>query len=443
MSKITRQIVRSQSTLVMVNSQPAERKKSPVLTANRRSVSRQQLLLFVLVSIAIHALGLLIFAWKSRLLPVSEEIENKPIEFVVVPEESEVEPPPESDKRASENSVAKETIESEKTTVEPAARNTAPTPPPAPEPVAEPEPIPEPEPVAQPEPEPISELEPLPESLPELKPLPKLAPPEPEPEPVAQPEPEPELEPLPESLPELKPLPKLAPPEPEPEPIPEPIAQPEPEPELEPLPESLPELKPLPKLAPPEPEPEPIPESIAQPEPEPEPEPEPVPRPDSVATNLPPKVVPDAPAPTTAPSLPPENSAASLLGGDYQRSLANGDGEAFFSPEALRHKSVLTPSQINAIRDVDLGPYFEEIKRRVRRNWNPNHRREEYTTYLSFNIEKNGQITGLRVTQSSGSPEVDRETMDAVQNSAPFAPLPAGFPLDVLEVQFGFNIYIY
>ena len=132
-----------------------------------------------------------------------------------------------------------------------------------------------------------------------------------------------------------------------------------------------------------------------------------------------------------------------MLGGDYKQSLANGGGDAFFSEEALTYKSVLTPGQINALKDIDLNAYFAEVKRRVKKNWNPSYRVEDYTTFLTFNIEKNGQITGLRVTQSSGSPEVDRESLEAVQKSAPFAPLPAEFPLEALEVRFSFNIYIY
>ena len=180
--------------------------------------------------------------------------------------------------------------------------------------------------------------------------------------------------------------------------------------------------------------------SLAHPTPTaPEPEPEPV------DTRLPlePQPQPEPPQTTPPPTQPEENSASSLLGGDYQRTLANGGGDAFFSPEALEYESVLNPGQINALKDIDLGPYFDEVRRRVKRNWNPSYRTEEYTTFLTFDIQKNGQITGLRITQSSGSQQVDSESLEAVQNSAPFAPLPPDFPLESLGVRFSFNIYIY
>ena len=374
----------------MVNSKSAKPNSSDP-TPNHR-VSLQQLLWFVIVSILVHGLGLLMFALYQRSQPVTEE-ESKPIEFVVVPEETEAEPPPETENRAIENSVAEQEIESEAI-----AEDTTTTPPPAP-----------------------------PQSLVEDNPEPEVAATQPAPPaPAAPPEPVAESEP--------EPTPPAAPPEPvaesEPEPTPpaaplEPIAEPTPEPEPAPAPEANTSNE-QPVLSGSDaatPAPEPPPESNSEPE---------------VATRLPPTTQSE-PAPTNNPN----GSAEDLLGGDYQRTLANGGGDAFFSPEALAYESVLNPSQIDALKDIDLGPYFDEVKRRVKRNWNPSSRTEEYTTFLTFDIEKKGQITGLRGTQSSGSPQVDRESLAAVENSAPFAPLPPDFPLESLGVRFSFNIYIY
>ena len=335
---------------------PPELEDRVTPTADRRSLSIRQILLFLIVSMLIHGLGLLIFTWNRRSPVVESESESKPIDFVVVPEESEAEPPPETQKRAAENSVTEEDTELEQIEqIEPEetpSEQTASTSPPVPPPV---EPTPQPEPAPQPEPKPA-------------------------PPPVA--------------------------------------SSPQPEPESEP--------------APPEPTTAETPTLSGSDTPVASPA-EPGPEPDSVATLTPP------PEETT----PESGSASDLLGGGYQKTLANGGGDAFFSPEALEYESVLNPSQINALKDIDLGPYFEEVKRRVKSNWNPSYRAEDYTTYLTFDIQKNGQITGLKVTRSSGSPQVDRESLDAVQNSAPFAPLPPEFPLESLGVRFSFNIYIY
>ena len=414
----------------MVNLKPANKKDQQTLTVNRRGSHRQWL--FVLASILLHGLFLLLFVAYQRLQPVVEEKpeENKPIDFVVIPEK-ESEEPPEPDILAQENSVAQNSTESEETTDDKASNEVAPS-------TLE-KPIPEETTALSPEPKPIPEPLPEPELLPELEPLPELEANTDVPL-TKLPKPLPELEPLPESLPEpeLEPLPESEP-EPEPEANTDvPLTKlPKPEPELEPEPESLPELKPLPEPSTdvpltklPKPEPEPEPETIPQPDPE-----------SSVATNSPP-TQPELPQTTTAPSPPnrDDGGASALLGGDYQQSLANGGGDAFFSEEALTYKSVLSPSQLNALKDIDLSVYSAEM-RRITQNWNPSYRAEAYTTILTFNIEKNGQITGLRVIESSGSPEIDRESLEAVQKSAPFAPLPPEFPLEALEVRFSFEYF--
>ncbi|BAZ43280.1 hypothetical protein NIES4102_02800 [Chondrocystis sp. NIES-4102] len=168
----------------------------------------------------------------------------------------------------------------------------------------------------------------------------------------------------------------------------------------------------------------------------------PAPKDDAIATKLPAK---NNQTQKTTPSPPnpiPKTGAAGLLGG-YQKSLDNGGNEAFFSPEALAYKKVLSRDQLNALKDIDLSQYFAEIKRRVKSNWHPSYAVEEYTTFLTFEIQKSGQVTNLKVSRSSGSQKVDQESLTAVQKSAPFDPLPPEFPLAALEVEFTFNIYIY
>ena len=346
----------------MVNLKPANKKDQQTPTVKNRRSSHSQWL-FILASVFFHGFLLLLFIAYQRLQPVVEETEeNKPIDFVVIPEE-ESEEPPESDVLAPENSVAQNSREFEEPVDEKASNEVAPS----------------------------TIKEPVPEETAALSP-------EPVPEPI---------------------------PEPVPEPVPEPI--PEPLPELEPLPESLPELEPVPEL---EPEPEAPPEPISQPDPE-----------SSVATNLP-STQPETPQTALPPPLPTreDGGASALLGGDYQQNLANGGGDAFFSKEALAYKSVLNPNQINALKDIDLSAYSAEMER-ITQNWNPSYRTEAYTTILGFNIQKNGQITGLRVIKSSGSPEADRESLEAVQKSAPFIPLPPEFPLETLEVEFSFEYF--
>ena len=234
-----------------------------------------------------------------------------------------------------------------------------------------------------------------------------------------------------------------------PNPHPNPNQRPNPHPNPHPNPQPAPEPV-APEPTPPEPAPEPVaPEPVAPPPTQPEPAPTSQalspPKPDSVATNQPPESQPiPAPEASPTPTNPDDvsTSASDLLGGDYEQTLASG-GDAFFSPEALEYNSVLNPEQLKALKGFDLSPYLGEMEGKVKPNWKPSFRQDDRTTVLTFNIEKNGQVSDLRVTQSSGSAEVDREAVEAIEKSLPFAPLPAEFPLDSLEITFSFNIHIY
>jgi protein TonB len=138
---------------------------------------------------------------------------------------------------------------------------------------------------------------------------------------------------------------------------------------------------------------------------------------------------------------PSNSSAASLLGGKYQRSSQQDSGSSFFKAESLASKEG-PYAKLDAQQD-DLAPYFAHIRRRVKKNWQPTSPNSEQNTVLNFAIQRNGQITELRVVESSGDEQVDRDALAAVQKSSPFKALPQTFPRDLLEVQFSFNIYIH
>ena len=57
-----------------------------------------------------------------------------------------------------------------------------------------------------------------------------------------------------------------------------------------------------------------------------------------------------------------------------------------------------------------------------------------------FRILKGGEISDIRVEASSGEPVLDLSGLRAVQESAPFPPLPSGFDEEYLIVHFYFTI---
>jgi periplasmic protein TonB len=141
-----------------------------------------------------------------------------------------------------------------------------------------------------------------------------------------------------------------------------------------------------------------------------------------------------------AKKTPTNSGAASLLGGKYQRSLKQDSGSAFFAAQSTGSKE--SPyAKLDAQQD-DLGPYFARIKRRVKKNWQPSSANQEEYTVLTFAIERNGVISGLKIAKTSGDEQVDRDALEAVQKSSPFGTLPQSFKGDRLPVEFSFNIFI-
>lgn len=322
--------------------------------ARERGNNRQFrfLLLYFLISIFIHGLLALIFA-RSKIVPTinTKKPDNKPIEFIVVPPDKNVDkPPPETKRRAAHNSILTGKSESKKPPATDKPVNTE-----------------------------TNSIKPSWQSTakPEVK------------QPISPPKPTPTVSP------EVKPS-TLSP---------------------QTNPTQQPEVKP----------------NIAK-----------LPKPEAQAPNSSPKPIDsNKPSSVATAIVPPTNSnssAANLLGGSYQRSLKEDAGSSFFKLEANASKEA-PYANLDAVQD-DLAPYFAEIRRRVKRNWQPSSPGEEQLTVLSFAIQRNGQITGLRIIETSGNQKVDLDALEAVQNSAPFAPLPASFTRDRLDIQFNFNIYV-
>ena len=365
--------------------------------------------LFLLASILVHGIGLVLFSLIERSQPQTQLVpETAPIDFVIVPPE-ESPSQTSSDPLPQKETPTNEAIEPETPTPEP-IEPIAPEPiePVSPSPAAAvPEPIPEPAPQETPAPEKIAaSTPPQPEPIPEPVP-PKIKPPK-----------------------ELK-TDSLPPPEPITPPLPDNIVEEQPHSSeilsgLDPVREETeiktPEITKLEKS----------PVNPDQPEDS------------SVATRLPPKITPTQPAtPPSSPNKTPTGSgAASLLGGNLKRSYDDDKGGSFFNLDNNSSQYAANP-ELDVQQRLDMRNYFSEIKRRVKRNWNPNYAVQEYTTVLTFSIQRNGQIALLKVRRTSGSPEVDSEALAAVQNSGPFDPLPANYPSEMLNVEFNFNIYLY
>jgi len=87
--------------------------------------------------------------------------------------------------------------------------------------------------------------------------------------------------------------------------------------------------------------------------------------------------------------------------------------------------------------------YLQIIIDRVSTNWftaiNNLDYSGEYQSVIYFKIQKNGQISDLKVEQPSGLPALDLSARRAVELAAPFPPLPADFENDFLVIHLIFE----
>ena len=217
-----------------------------------------------------------------------------------------------------------------------------------------------------------------------------------------------------------------------------------PEPQPSSMAQATPE--PLPKPAvPPEPQPSPVAQATPESLPKPVVPPEPRPQPSSTTQVTPEPRLPRSAPPVSQPSpspvavTPPKPTGqAALLGGTLSRDAR----QAAWDQEANTTRHAPGPTQLAARQDFDLGPYLANLRRRVQERWRPNAPDQQRQAVIGFTISRNGEIANMRILKSSGSPQTDAETILAIQQAAPFGPLPEQFPYNQLNIEFTFNIYV-
>ena len=91
------------------------------------------------------------------------------------------------------------------------------------------------------------------------------------------------------------------------------------------------------------------------------------------------------------------------------------------------------------------GWYVSALRNRISANWLLSTVSPNIVTaprvYLTFQIMRDGTISGLQMTQPSGVPEVDRSALRAVLASSPLAPLPPDYSGGNVTVEFYFDFH--
>jgi TonB family protein len=207
----------------------------------------------------------------------------------------------------------------------------------------------------------------------------------------------------------------------------------------------------VPRPAPPRPAPPtpPAPEPAAPTPPpevrEPEPEPEPPPReeapvlPERKPERKEPKPEPRAPRPVPAPATPqsrptrpqtptPPTQAPSTETGDQTGRRGGATGTALGTTAFGARLPGIDP-------DFTYGYYIDRLLSAIDGNWVRPRVDGSVRTIVSFRIGRDGSLSSPpTVKESSGYNAFDLAALRAVQNAAPFPPLPRGYRNDSLNV---------
>lgn len=100
------------------------------------------------------------------------------------------------------------------------------------------------------------------------------------------------------------------------------------------------------------------------------------------------------------------------------------------------------PSKPATAAEPNFGPYMAELQRRIKRAWFPPKGPASKRVVVVFKIHTRGEMSHLRIEQSSGNSDTDNAALKAVENAAPFAHLPANSPDDV-DIQFTFDYNVF
>ncbi len=90
------------------------------------------------------------------------------------------------------------------------------------------------------------------------------------------------------------------------------------------------------------------------------------------------------------------------------------------------------------------GAYVQALQQRISSKWRASELDARLKSVpvciVSFEIQRDGRVQGLRVAQSSGNQELDLSALRAVTEASPFEPLPQGYQSSVAKMEVGFKL---
>lgn len=92
--------------------------------------------------------------------------------------------------------------------------------------------------------------------------------------------------------------------------------------------------------------------------------------------------------------------------------------------------------------DVNFTDYMSDLQIRIKQFWRPGHSNASRHTTVLFKLNREGELSDLRVKNSSGVDTADAAALKAVEAAAPFDHLPPGADESV-DIQFTFDYNVF
>lgn len=84
--------------------------------------------------------------------------------------------------------------------------------------------------------------------------------------------------------------------------------------------------------------------------------------------------------------------------------------------------------------------YIMDLQDRVEENWAPPKEiKYEQVPVVSFVLYKDGKVSNVRLTTSSGNKQIDDLAVKTIEKSAPFRPIPKNIDVDTVDFDFQFE----
>ena len=108
-------------------------------------------------------------------------------------------------------------------------------------------------------------------------------------------------------------------------------------------------------------------------------------------------------------------------------------GFSFFPASQAPASESVRPAQV---KTYGWGYYMRGVQRKVKSNLVINGISDTQRATITFNIDKSGKVSEIKLVKSSGNTAFDTQTLKAIEKSSPFTPLPSWYKGEGICINF-------